>query len=113
MNDSDTHYFLELDSQKKIFRLTAPVFQGSSLLPQSVALFFATQFSEKNALSMEKNNVVMLCEEIPVSWGPQPTLRQQFYRFTNRARQCRHLFGRLAQFEHRDNVEILTSSKSI
>ena len=108
MNDSATHYILEFDSQKKIFRLTAPVFQGSALLPQSVALFLATRFSGRPTLSMEKNKVVMICEEISTSWGPQPTLRQQFYQFMSRARQCRHLFGRLAQLEHRSNVDALT-----
>jgi len=107
MNESPTNYFIEVDSQKQIFRLSAPVFQGSASLPQSVALFFATHFQQGTTLSLDKNKVVMFIEETPISWGPQPSLREQFYRFTRRARQCRRLFGHLAQIEHRRNVDDL------
>ena len=89
--------------------MTAPVFQGAAHLPQSVAHLLSTSISQRATLSLEKNKIVVICEEIPFSWGPQPTLRQQFYRFARRTRQCRHLFGRLAQCEHRRNAEVLFS----
>jgi hypothetical protein len=107
MNDCSSHFFLEIDSQRQIFRMSAPVFQGTARLPQSVAHFLSKPISDRPTLSLEKNKVVMLTEEIPFSWGPQPTLRQQFYRFTRRARQCRHLFSRLAQSEHLRNTDVL------
>ena len=108
MNDSSTNYILEFDSQKQIFRLSAPVFQGSADLPKSVARFFANHFQQGSAISLEKNKIVMIREEIPFSRGPQTTMREQFYRFARRARRCRHLFGRLAQIEHRDNADALS-----
>lgn len=102
---SFSNYFLEIDTQKQIFRLSTQVFQGRAELPQSVARLLSTRISQRATLSLEKNKIIMFCEEIPFSWGPQPTMRQQFYSFVRRARQCRHLFGRLAQFEHRRNAD--------
>ena len=110
MNDSSTNYILELDSQRQIFRLSAEVFRGPVEQPQAVALFLSMRLNQRPTISLQKNKVVLLCEEIPFSWGPQPTLREQFYRFVRRARQCRHLFGRLAQAEHRRNADELTST---
>jgi len=107
MNSAPTNYIFQVDPQKQIFRMSAPVFQGFAGLPQSVALFLATRFSQRTSLTLDKNKVVVFSEEIPFSWGPQPTFRQQFYRFVQRARRCRHLFGRLAQIEHRRNADAL------
>ena len=89
--------------------MSAPAYQGTAASPEAVARVLADRANLSSSLVLEKGKAVMFCEEIPFSWGPQPTLRQQFYRFVRRANQCRSLFGRLANWEHRKNVEDLFS----
>jgi hypothetical protein len=104
------NYFIDVDLQKQIFRMSTQVFRGSATLPKSIAEYFAALSTQRAALALDKQKVVILTEEIPFAWGPQPTLRQQFYRFLRRAQQCRHLLGRLAHIERRSDVEDMLES---
>lgn len=109
MSDLPVKYLIDVDLRKQTFRLSAPVFQGNTILPQAAARLLATLPNQGTNLQLDKNKV-MIIEELPFVWGPQPTLRQRFYDFIRRAQRCRHLFKRLAHIEHRQNVEDILDS---
>jgi hypothetical protein len=110
MDCSPTKYFLEIDTQKQSFRLSTPVFRGSSSLPQMAARFFMANASRRTSIAIEKGTIVMLREEIPCSWGPQPSLREKFYGFLRRAQRCRHLFKRIKHLEQLRDVDSILES---
>ncbi len=66
-------------------------------------------FAQKSSLVIE-NEKVVLCDELPFSWGLQPTLREQFYRFIRRAEKCRHLLASIAHIEQRRDVDSILDS---
>jgi hypothetical protein len=53
---------------------------------------------------------VMLSEDLPFVWGPQPTLRQQVYRFMRRAQKCRHILSRIEQMQQLHDVQDILES---
>jgi len=105
MARSSTKYFLEVDSQKRSFRFSSPVFSGKEALPILVSRYFA----QMSSLVIE-NEKVVLCEELPFSWGSQPTLRQQFYRMIRRANMCRHLLKGIAHIEQKNDIDSILDS---
>ena len=99
------NYFLELDSKRQIFRMFAPVYQGPSQLPRAAVRSVSMLNCPRAKLKLEQNQTVVLSEEIPFSWGPQPSMRQQYHSFMRRVRRYRYLFDSLAQMEHRSNAD--------
>lgn len=110
MSDPQSHIHIEVDRSKKIFRLSAPVFSGEETAPKAIAKFFASLPSQSaSTLSLTEDNVV-LHEELPFCWGPQPTMRQQFYRFLRRAQQCRHHLRCAANHERFGDAQSILDS---
>jgi hypothetical protein len=87
--------------------MSAPVYQGPLQLPLAAVRSVAILNSSRANLGLEKNQTVVLSEEISFSWGPQPTMRQQYHSFMRRVRRYRYLFECLAQIEHRSNAEFI------
>jgi hypothetical protein len=107
MGYSAGKYLFEIDFQKRIFRLSTPVFSGDQA--QAFVRFFSNLSSTKTTLLLEKNSVIF-CKELPFVWGPQPTLRQQVYAFLRYAKKCRHHLSRLAYFEKMKDVQVILES---
>jgi len=102
MSDACPSISVEIDWHKQIFRLSAPVFSGDSSASRAVAQFFASLQSEcSRSFSLQEDKQILLQEEIPFSWGPQPTMREQVYRFLSHVKRCHHYLNsihRMVQF---------------
>jgi hypothetical protein len=102
---SETKFFIEVDRDKKIFRLSAPVFRGSSALVSKVAQFFASAGLQGASLTVQGKNVLFQ-QEVPFAGG----MRLQVHRFLRRANQCRNLFRDVENIERFQFVEAILES---
>jgi hypothetical protein len=89
---------IQVDSKRKKFYFSAPIYEGTASLPHIVANFLFAQLQQPNCHCFEKKSSITMGEEISFSWGSQPTTRQQLYYFIRRLCLCRHHFSMLAQF---------------
>ncbi len=107
MESDQSNIHLEIDQQNKIFRMSTPVFSGSSEFPKSVAKFFTCLPQGSAYLSLKNEDGILFQEEFPFSGG---SMRQEFYQFLQKARQCRHLLDCVEQLERlRDANSLLES----
>lgn len=111
MSDDNLPISIEIDRQKKIFLLSAPVFSGDAALPKAIANYFISLPNRAaSALAVNEVDQIFFEEELPFSWGSQPTLRQQFYHFLRRAQRCRHHLRSVAHNEMLGDAQSLLES---
>lgn len=102
---------MEIDKAKKNFRLSAPIFSDDADLPKAIAAYFASlPVNATTTLAVNEESQILFEQQLPCHWGPQPTLREQLYRFLRRARRCQHLLRSAANDERRGAAQAFLDS---
>jgi hypothetical protein len=92
---------VDFDLNKKNFRLSIPIFNSHNPLPEAVKKYVEARKSHTfkphvTTYQLEGDKKVQLIQEIPFSWGFQPTLRGQVDAFLTLAKQCHRVLAEMA-----------------
>lgn len=111
MSEKPFSISIEIDRPKKNFRLSAPVFSGEASAPKAIAAAASSLPGRTASLLVKEDNQIFFEEELPSSWGPQPTFRHKVYEFLRRAQRCRHYLRCAANEEKLGDAHSFFDSK--
>ncbi len=95
---------IDFDLGKKIFVLSAPIYQSGLQVPRSILSYVEARKEHsfepyKTRFSFDENQNVRLVQEVPFQWGFQPTTRQLVLQFLEVARKCHEMLSEIAAEE--------------